>query len=97
MELALNSAQKYRFCRSKVQNGIFLEIPKVLCENLIFKKNKIKYIPFTSLFDPCENRIGPCEIKLDYNENKIGLCENRIGPCENRIGPCEIKLDYNEN
>ena len=32
-------------------------------------------IPFTSLFDPCENRVGPCE--------------NRIGPCENRIGPCE--------
>ena len=54
-------------------------------------------IPFTSLFDPCENRIGPCE-------NRIGPCENRIGPCEikfdhyeNKIGHCEIRFDHYEN
>ena len=44
-----------------------------------------------------ENRIGPCEIKLDHNENKIAFCKNIIGLCENRIGPYEIRFYHCEN
>ena len=46
-------------CRDKVSAGTPLSLVK-----------SITSIPFTSLFDSCENRIGLCEIKLDHNENK---------------------------
>ena len=72
----------------------FIQCRRKFIHEILFHASSIL---FTSLFDPCENRIDLCEIKFDHNENKIGLCENRIGPCENRIGPCEIRFDHCEN
>ena len=61
----------------------------LLCENFWTQT-----IPFTSLFDPCENRIGPCEIRFDHCENKIGPCENRIDHCIIETVSCILVLIY---
>ena len=52
----------------------------------------LQTIPFTSLFDPCENRTGPCEIRFDHYENRIEYSEIRFDLYENRIGLCENRI-----